>query len=449
MKGKVRSAFVCRLCGYQNPRWLGRCPECGEYNTLLEELQERRPRKSSPAEAVPLGKIQPGENPRHVTGIGEVDRVFGGGLVQGAVALIGGEPGIGKSTLVLQIAQKLAEAGKRILYISAEESRMQIKLRAERLGVTSDRILVAAETGMDAIRSQIENIRPDVAIIDSIQMVHLDDIASAPGSVSQIRESAAELSRIAKRMNLAVLIIGHVTKEGALAGPKTLEHVVDAVFTFEGDRFQVHRILRSVKNRFGSTQEVGIFEMGTDGLREVPNPNELFISGDREGRVGSVVVPTIVGSRTMLVEIQALTSQRSFAAPMRRVTGVDFNRTMMIVAVLERRCGLNLADQDVFVNAVGGVQVEEPAADLGIALAVASSFRGVPLEPVLAVLGEVGLAAEIRPVPQPSMRLSEAARIGFRKVLLPEQSMKQLDEAGVECTGVKNLQDALESVALY
>jgi DNA repair protein RadA/Sms len=452
---RVKTFHACQNCGYRNPKWLGRCPECGEYNTMVEEIErapaarDRRSVGGRVEKPQRLDDVKEGTSPRFLTGLPEVDRVFGGGVVQGSVSLIGGDPGIGKSTLVLQIADRLGQKDLEVLYVTAEESPMQVKIRAERLGIPAKNILIATETSLDVIRMHLEEAKPAVAVIDSIQMVHRPELPSAPGSVSQVRECAAELTYLAKRYGICLFIIGHVTKEGSIAGPKTLEHIVDAVFYFEGERFQSYRILRSIKNRFGSTHEVGIFEMLSDGLREVPNPSELFMSGDRDGRVGSLVVPTIVGTRTMLVELQALTSRKTFNTPMRRVSGLDYNRIAMLVAVLERRCGLNLAEQDVFVNAVAGAEVEEPGSDLGVALAVTSSFRGVAVDPKTAVLGEVGLAGEVRPVAQAAQRISEVERLGFTRLLMPKENLKGLPKSGLEIVGVGTVHKAMETVALF
>lgn len=453
---KTKVAYSCQRCGYKNARWLGRCPDCGEYNSLVEELQRedathaRRSLGGKTAKPVPLREVTAGDNPRYVIGMTEIDRVFGGGVVQGSVCLVGGDPGIGKSTLLLQVADRLASRGLKVLYITAEESPVQVKLRAERLGISADGLLIATETNLDVIRLHLEEVRPAIAIVDSIQMVYRPEIPSAPGSVSQVRECAAELTSIAKQLGISLFIIGHVTKEGAIAGPKTLEHIVDAVFYFEGERFQSYRVLRSMKNRFGSTHEVGIFEMLGTGLREVSNPSELFMSSDREGRVGSVIVPSMVGTRTLLVEIQALTSQKTFPTPMRRVSGLDFNRIALIIAVLERRYGLALRDEDVFVNAVGGAQIEEPSSDLGVALAVASSFRGIAVDSRACVMGEVGLSGEIRPVAHAALRLAEAGRHGFRRMILPQDNLRGLPPVeGLELCGVSTLEKAMEQVALY
>jgi DNA repair protein RadA/Sms len=453
---KIRAIYVCQNCGYRNPKWLGRCPECGEYSSLVEELEKQtsgREERSGAARTieppVPLPKIEPTPSPRVRLGMTEVDRVFGGGFVTGSVMLIGGDPGIGKSTLVLQIAQRVAEQGLKVLYVTAEESRMQLKLRAERLGVVSENVLIASETNLDAIRLHLESERPALAIIDSIQMVYRPEIPSAPGSVGQVRECAAELTSVAKRNDISLMIIGHVTKGGELAGPKTLEHMVDAVFYFEGDRFQAFRILRAIKNRYGSTFEVGIFEMAGAGLKEVSNPSELFVSADRAGRKGSIVTPTLVGTRTLLVELQALVASRAIHIAVRKVSGVDYNRTLLLVAVLEKHVGLQLKDEDVFVNAVGGVAVEEPAADLGIAMAVASSSRGAAAEPSMAAFGEVGLAGEVRGVVQAAARVAEAERMGFRRILVPADNRRGLESRTLEIVPVATLERALVEGGLW
>lgn len=447
------SVYVCQQCGYKNPKWLGRCPECQQFNTLVEEVEvqvkDRRDRPRAVEKPQKITEVTGTDAPRIHSGIGEVDRVLGGGIVRGSVCLIGGDPGIGKSTLTLQMANQLAAAGHPVLYVTAEESLMQVRLRAERLGAISDNLMACSETNLEAIRMHLEEVRPAVAVIDSIQMVYRSDIPSAPGSVSQVRECAAELTWAAKRLGTSLFIITHVTKDGSIAGPRTLEHMVDAVFYFEGDRFQAYRILRSVKNRFGSTQEVGIFQMESTGLVEVANPSELFMSEDRADRVGSVVVPTVVGSRTLLVEIQALTSRSGYATPSRRVSGLDFNRVAMIIAVLERRAGLPLGQHDVFVNAVGGAQVEEPAADLAVALAIVSNFRGTPVNPKLYALGEIGLASEVRGVSQAVSRVAEGRRLGFEKAIIPKDNVKGIDVPGVEVVPVRDLREALEAAGLF
>jgi DNA repair protein RadA/Sms len=446
---RVKVAFVCQQCGYKAPKWLGKCPECGEFNTLVEEIQRADAGVARPVlsddRPVPIVDVRPQEHPRIASGVGEFDRVLGGGIVIGSVSLIGGDPGIGKSTIILQVCQRIAAQGKRVLYVSSEESVMQTKLRADRLGVNSPNLLVVSETNLELIRGFLEELKPALAIIDSIQMIYKPEIPSAPGTVSQVRESAAELTFVAKRNGIALFIVGHVTKDGAIAGPKTLEHLVDAVFYFEGDRFQTFRVLRGVKNRYGSTNEIGVFEMLSTGLNEVANPSELFMSHDRKGRIGSVVVPSFIGSRTLLVEVQALTSRTPTPAPSRRVSGVDFNRAVLSIAVLARRCGFDLGGQDVFVNAVGGVEIEEPAADLGIAVAIASSFRNREVDPRTCVFGEVGLSGEIRGTTQAAQRVVEARRLGFERAILSADNRKAVGEVeGIRVVPVSSVQEALE-----
>lgn len=445
---KVKVSFVCQQCGHKAPKWLGKCPECGEFNTLVEEVErvEAGPYRPvlSDDKPIPITEVETVQRPRIQTGLSELDRVLGGGIVIGSVGLVGGDPGIGKSTLILQICQRVAALGHKVLYISSEESVMQTKLRADRLGVLDSNLYVVSETNLDLIRKFLEQHRPALAIVDSIQMIYRPEIPSAPGSVSQVRECAADLTYIAKRNGISLLIVSHVTKDGTIAGPKTLEHLVDAVFYFEGDRFQAFRVLRGVKNRFGSTNEIGIFEMLSSGLTEVTNPSELFISADRKDRVGSIVVPSIVGTRTLLVEIQALTSRTAYPAPTRRASGVDFNRAVLISAVLSRRIELDLGGSDIYVNAVGGVEIEEPAADLGVAIAIASSFRNRAVDPRLCVFGEVGLAGEIRGTTQAGARVIEAKRLGFEAAMVPEDNLKGIEADGIEIVPVRTLRQALE-----
>lgn len=451
---KTKVVHVCQQCGYKSLKWLGRCPECNEYNTLVEEVERpesgaRRPVLSDDR-PVPITEVRPADRERFVVGLPELDRVLGGGIVVGSVSLIGGDPGIGKSTLILQMCQKVAAQGHRVLYVSSEESIMQTKLRADRLEVASPNLYIVSETNLDMIRRFFEELKPALAIVDSIQMIYKPEIPSAPGSVGQVRECAAELTYAAKRSATALFIVGHVTKDGTIAGPRTLEHLVDAVFYFEGDRFQSFRVLRGVKNRFGSTNEIGIFEMLSSGLREILNPSELFMSQDRAGRQGSVVVPSFVGSRTLLVEMQALTTRTAYGVPTRRVTGFDLNRVAILVAVLERRCGLSLGGQDVFVNAVGGVQIEEPAADLGVATAIASSFRARAVDPKVFVVGEVGLSGEVRGVTQPSARVIEGRRLGFERAVIPHDNLRGIDRPeGLDVVPVRNLREALEATGVF
>ncbi len=448
---RAKLVYACQQCGHHSPKWAGKCPDCGGWNTLVEEVE----RPEAPVDRPSLGgtgpqpitNVRPLEHSRIPTGLKELDRVLGGGIVFGSVSLIGGDPGIGKSTLLLQISERIARAGSTVLYITAEESVYQTKLRAERLGVLSDRLLVYSETNLDEILGALAKTKPAVAVIDSVQMIYKPALPSAPGTVGQVRECATDLVFHAKREGTALFLVGHVTKEGSIAGPRTLEHLVDAVFYIEGDRFQSFRILRGVKNRFGSTNEIGIFEMTGGGLTEVENPSELFLSRDRAALVGSAVVPSIVGTRPLLVEIQALTAKTHYGMPARRVTGVDANRTAMILAVLERRAGLQIGLQDVFVNAVGGVQVDEPAADLAVAAAVASSFQGKSLSDRTLLLGEVGLAGELRGVGQTAVRLQEGVRLGFKAAIVPAGGRLE-PVAGLEIVKASTLRQALDAAGL-
>jgi DNA repair protein RadA/Sms len=445
---KTKIDFVCQSCGARAPKWLGKCSECGEFNTLVEEVarpdeNSRRPVLSD-ERPIPITEVQPIDRPRIVVGIGEFDRVLGGGIVVGSVALIGGDPGIGKSTLILQACQKIAEQGHRVLYISSEESIIQTKLRADRLGVNSPNLFIVSETNLSVVRKYLEELKPAFAVVDSIQMIYRPEIPSAPGTVSQVRECSAELTYLAKRIGTSLFIVGHVTKDGSIAGPRTLEHVVDAVFYFEGDRFQTFRLLRGVKNRFGSTNEIGIFEMVGSGLAEVANPSELFLARDTGAREGCVVTPSFIGSRTLLIELQALTTDSAYPENIsRRVSGVDRDRMMLVLAVLTRRCGFSTAKQDVFVNAVGGVHIDEPAADLGIATALASSILDRPVSPKTVVFGEVGLTGEVRGVTQAVARVAEAKRLGFTRAIVPKDNVKSIGSGdGIEIAAVGNLDEA-------
>ncbi len=451
---KTRVEFVCQSCGGRAPKWVGRCADCGEFNTMVEEVARpdegaRRPVLSE-ERPVPITRVQAVDRPRLAVGIGEFDRVLGGGIVVGSVSLIGGDPGIGKSTLILQVCQKLAGQGNRVLYVSSEESVVQTKLRAERLGAGSENLFVVSETNVSVIRKYLEDLRPAFAVVDSIQMIYRPELPSAPGTVAQVRECASELTFLAKRAGISLFIVGHVTKDGSIAGPRTLEHVVDAVFYFEGDRFQTFRLLRGVKNRFGSTNEIGIFEMVSSGLAEVANPSELFMARDHGSREGCVITPSFIGSRTLLVEIQALTSESAYPDNVsRRATGVDRDRMMLILAVLARRCGFATAKQDVFVNAVGGVHIDEPAADLPIALALASSIESRPVAERTIVFGEVGLTGEIRGVAQAAARVGEATRLGFTRAIVPRDNAKSIGEVdGLEIHPVSTLDDAFVEARL-
>ena len=448
-KPKSKAVFVCQQCGKESPKWLGRCPGCQEWNSFVETVvtapsqvatwlytEENAPRE--------LSKLKTEAYPRLSFPFTEFNRVLGGGLVTGSLVLIGGDPGIGKSTLLLQASSAVAERGGTVVYVSGEESSQQIKLRSERLGVGGDRLYILPEPNLEAILGRLGELSPNLVVVDSVQTVYIEELTGAPGSVGQIRECTLRLMRWAKRAGIPMLITGHVTKDGAIAGPRLLEHIVDVVLYLEGETFSSYRILRSTKNRFGSTNEVGVFEMGGGGLTEVSNPSEAFLASHRDGAVGSAVVPTFEGSRPLLVEIQALTSVASFAPPRRIANGVDFNRLLLIAAVLTRRAGVNLSNQDVITNVIGGMKVGEPAADLGIALAVASSQRDARVAQGLVALGEIGLSGELRAVPQLERRLSEAARLGFKRCLIPETSHKiSFDVKGIELLKAATVAEAL------
>jgi len=441
---KGRTAFVCQACGYQSPRWLGRCPGCDAWSTLVEErLQSEGETPPTVARgAEPIGAIQPAREPRLLSGIGELDRVLGGGLVAGSVVLIGGDPGIGKSTLVLQALAAYARQG-RALYVSGEESPQQIKLRADRLHSIEPDLLVLAATQLEEIVATIREARPSVVAIDSVQTLYSADLASGAGSIGQVRESAGRLVSLAKTETCAVFIIGHVTKDGGLAGPRTLEHMVDTVLYFEGDRGQQCRILRAVKNRFGSTNEIGVFEMGDAGLAPVANPSALFLAERPLDVAGSAVVATIEGTRPILIEIQALVSASVLGTPRRTTLGFDPNRVAVLTAVLEKKLGLHLSGHDIFVNVAGGVRVDEPAVDLGAVAAIASSFLDRPVPPRTLLFGEVGLAGEIRAVGHAEARVKEAAMLGFERCIVPEASRRQMrDPGGIELAGVASLKEA-------
>ncbi|MDR7482961.1 MAG: DNA repair protein RadA [Armatimonadota bacterium] len=443
-----RTRFVCQACGHTSAKWLGRCPGCGEWNTLAEEVVRAAGRGTRPpaaAEPVSVAAVDLVQEARTPSGLAEFDRVLGGGVVAGSVVLVGGDPGVGKSTLLTLIAHRLTRADRPVLYVTAEESARQTRLRAERLGALAPELLLLAETDLDAIAETVRRVRPAALIVDSIQTVYRGDVASAPGSVAQVRECAASLVRLAKDEGIATFLVGHVTKEGALAGPRVLEHLVDTVLYFEGDRHHAYRVLRATKNRFGPTNEIGVFEMTAAGLREVPNPSAAFLAERPAGTPGSAVVCAIEGTRPVLVEVQALVTPTHFGMPRRTASGVDYNRLLLLLAVLERRAGLRLGDQDVYASIAGGLTVEEPAADLGIALAVASSLRDRPVDPQTVVVGEVGLGGEIRGVPQLVRRVAEAARLGFGRVVVPAQAVQEIP-AGVEVVAVRDLSGALRAL---
>ena len=447
-KGR-RTVFLCQQCGRESAKWLGRCPDCGEWNTFVETVT--RPAKGNRATSLaPSSSLQElstvsGEDaPRIVLSLAECNRVLGGGIVPGSLVLIGGDPGIGKSTLLLQISALVAQSGRKVVYVSGEESPQQVKLRANRLDLGGEWLFILPETNLDTIFERLESAAPNMVIIDSIQTVYLDELDSAPGSIGQIRECTMRLMRWAKSANVPVLLSGHVTKDGAIAGPRVLEHIVDAVLYLEGETFSAYRLLRGVKNRFGSTNEVGIFEMGSIGLAEVSNPSEALLSQRPTDTVGSAVVPTLEGSRPLLVEIQALASTTSFGLPRRTANGVDFNRLLMITAVLTKRAGLTLGNQDIMVNVAGGLKVNEPTADLAIALAIASSLRGVAIDPGLVAIGELGLSGELRAVPQVERRLAEAARLGFQRCLVPKTT-KAAAPDGIRVIAATSAREALRA----
>ena len=446
---KILTKYVCQACGYVSPRWVGKCPNCSEWNTFVEEAPlplkiSRKIGVASKIEPVPLDAIEQEDVPRIRTTLNEFDRVLGGGLVPGSLILLGGDPGIGKSTLMMQIAIVLKDLV--VLYVTGEESVRQIKLRAERLKASSAKnILLLAETNLDLILDVIESGTPDLVIVDSIQTIFRPGLESAPGSVSQVRESAALLLRLAKTRGIPIFVVGHVTKEGIIAGPKVIEHMVDTVLQFEGESHYAYRILRALKNRFGSTNEIGIFEMHDAGLREVLNPSEIFLSERHYGTSGSTVVATIEGSRPILVEVQALVTPTNYGMPQRTSTGFDFRRLALLLAVLEKRVGLNLGQQDVFVNVAGGIRIDEPAVDLGIATSITSSLRDIPVDSSSVAVGEIGLGGEIRTIGQIDRRVQEAAKLGFKRIIIPQNNIKNFKpNSGIEIIGVDRIERAIE-----
>lgn len=449
---KAKTQFVCQSCGYQAPKWLGRCPGCQEWNTFVEErvIEERTPERDilgfeSEAVPTPVTEIVTEEKGRFQIGISEFDRVLGGGIVFGSVILVGGDPGIGKSTLLLQVMNCLASKGKKVLYISGEESLQQSKMRADRLGVSSEHLFVVSETSLEKILQDIQALRPSTVVVDSIQTIYSSELPSTPGSITQVREASSRLLYLAKRLSIPIFLIGHVTKEGFIAGPKVLEHMVDTVLYIEGEANHAFRILRAVKNRFGSTNEIGVFEMKGSGLVEVINPSEFFLSGRTQPASGSVVMPSIGGSRPILIELQALVVPTNFGVPRRTAQGVDANRVSLLVAVMEKRLGIHLNNQDIFLNIAGGMKVEEPGVDLGVIAAISSSFRDKVIDPEMAVFGEVGLGGEVRGVSQPEVRVKEAARLGFKRILLPKPNQEKVKGMkGIELIGVKTVKEAVE-----
>ncbi|MDA8078824.1 MAG: DNA repair protein RadA [Nitrospiraceae bacterium] len=450
---KVKTFYQCQACGFSSPKWLGKCPDCGGWNTLVEEKSFSGQRQAASfashgkAAPVALQMVEGTSGKRIGTGISELDRVLGGGVVPGSVVLVGGDPGIGKSTLLLQACSGLSAAAGKLLYVSGEESPQQIKMRADRLSVQAEGIVLLSETGLEGIIEAAAKLSPGAMVVDSIQTVYTQELLSAPGSVGQVRECAAKLMLFAKRSGIPVFIVGHVTKEGTIAGPRVLEHIVDTVLYFEGDRGHSYRILRTIKNRFGSTNEIGIFEMSDSGLIEVENPSELFLSERPKNVSGSTVVASLEGTRPLMVEIQALVSQTNFGMPRRTTIGVDFNRVNLLIAVLEKRAGLHLGGMDVFINVVGGLRIIEPAVDLGVIATIASSAREAPVDPRTFLFGEVGLSGEIRAVAQAEARLKEAAKIGFARAVIPAGNAEKYRGCdGLSITGVKNVEECLEAV---
>ena len=449
---KPKTHFVCQSCGYQAPKWLGKCPGCQGWNTFVEEraVEEKTPERDllgfeRDAVPTPLTEIVPEERGRLEIGIGEFDRVLGGGIVYGSMVLVGGDPGIGKSTLLLQAMGRLASKGKKVLYISGEESLQQTKMRADRLGISSDHLFVVSETSSEKILQAIREIKPSVAVVDSIQTIYSAELPSSPGSISQVREASSQLLYLAKNLSIPVFLVGHVTKEGFIAGPKVLEHMVDTVLYFEGESNHAFRILRAVKNRFGSTHEIGVFEMKDSGLSEVSSPSEYFLSERTRSATGSVVTPSIEGSRPILIELQALVVPTNFGMPRRTTQGIDPNRVSLLVAVMDRRLGIHLFGHDIFLNIAGGMKVEEPGTDLGVIASISSSFRDRMIDPEMVIFGEVGLGGEVRGISQAEGRAKEAARLGFRRCLLPKQNQEKIKPIkGIELIGVRTVQEAVE-----
>ena len=446
---KAKTIFFCQNCGFESSKWMGQCPACKEWNSFAEEPQTSTKktaagnvRKDTPQPKT-LSEIEMNQAARMSTGMGELDRVLGGGIVQGSLVLVGGDPGIGKSTLLLQVCRNLSDAGKKVLYISGEESLQQIRLRAERMGSFTEHLLILCETDLQAIRETITRLQPQVVVIDSIQTMYNESVSSAPGSVSQVRESTGVLMQIAKTQNITIFIVGHVTKEGVVAGPRVLEHMVDTVLYFEGDRYASYRVLRGVKNRFGSTNEIGVFEMRTSGLAEVANPSEYMLDGKPENASGSIVACTMEGTRPVLPP----RNPPRWQEPRRTADGTDLNRVNLLMAVLEKRAGLRVSSCDAYINIAGGIRMNEPALDLGIVLAVASSMKDTPIDEKTIAFGEVGLSGEVRSVTMPEQRVREAKKLGFDTVILPMSCMKQAARVdGIHLTGVRNVREAIQAI---
>ncbi len=450
---KAKNIFFCQNCGFESAKWMGQCPGCHEWNSFAEEpkMTVKKTAAAGNRREAPqprtLSEIELSESARITTGIHELDRVLGGGIVQGSLVLVGGDPGIGKSTLLLQMCRRLSEEKHKLLYISGEESLQQIRMRAERMGTFTEDLKILCETDLETIREAIARTSPEVVIIDSIQTMYNENVASAPGSVSQVRETTGTLLQIAKGMNISIFIVGHVTKEGVVAGPRVLEHMVDTVLYFEGDRHASYRILRGVKNRFGSTNEIGVFEMRESGLEEVSNPSEYMLEGKPEGASGSVVACTMEGTRPMLLEVQALVCRSNLAFPRRTAAGTDLNRVNLLMAVLEKRAGLKLSECDAYVNIAGGIRMNEPALDIGIILALVSSMKDQPIDEKTIAFGEVGLSGEVRSVSMAEQRVREAKKLGFDTVILPAVCCKQAARVdGIKLIGVRNVKDAIQAI---
>ena len=449
---KTKTVFVCSNCGYESAKWMGRCPGCNEWNSFYEEKlakdngnSDKKTKKVTPKK---LNSLESRDSIRISTGFEELDRVLGGGFVKGSLVLLGGEPGIGKSTLILQICDKIKEEGQ-VLYVSGEESAEQIKLRADRLGINNDDILFLGETDIDLIDDSIMEIQPKLVIIDSIQTMYSDDISSAAGSVSQVREITSRIMKTCKANNITTVIIGHVTKDGNIAGPRVLEHMVDTVLYLEGERYFSYRILRGVKNRFGSTNEIGMFEMKNEGMVEINNPSSVLISERQDNPAGSIIVATMEGTRPLLIELQALSSNTVFGMPRRTANGIDYNRLTLLIAVLEKKAGLALGAQDVYLNVVSGIRINEPAIDLGIVLATGSSFKNIPIDKTVVAIGEVGLTGEVRSVNLIEKRIKEAEKLGFKTCIIPESNKKLLKEDyKLDIIGVRNINEAMKYVGL-
>ena len=453
-KGKQKTTFFCKECGFESPKWLGQCPGCKEWDSFVEEpvgktAAGRSVTVTEHREPSKLSEIVTNDEVRTLTGIGELDRVLGGGIVTGSLVLVGGDPGIGKSTLLLQMCKQLAEAGKDVLYVSGEESVKQIKMRADRLGTFQKELFLLSETDLDIVTEVIGRKKPEIVIIDSIQTMYREEIGSAPGSVSQVRETTSTLMRLAKSLPVSIFIVGHVTKEGVVAGPRVLEHMVDTVLYFEGDGGASYRFLRGVKNRFGSTDEIGVFEMRGNGLVEVPNPSEYMLAGKPKQAPGSIVVCSIEGTRPILIEVQALVCQTNFNMPRRTSTGTDYNRVNLLMAVIEKRMGVRMGDCDAYINVAGGMRIHEPALDLGIILALLTSYRNQSLDDETICFGEVGLAGEVRAVNMAEQRVLEAAKLGFKRCILPKVNCRQLaltkeQTRGLELVGIESIHELLE-----